>query len=497
MNVASDAPWQHDLWSNAFQEKGERSGPVRVDLMEAYMRDIGEWDVNSAEQSNVCALQIMYHRAQMRRALFSHIPVAKQSLALIDLVTSGQLPASRTLNAPSSGAFDAEHVEKMIQVNVPTIRDLIAQVEDGMNRGAGADAHEAIRLEHMRQHIGVLVDELGIKDVDSFGNTLMTAAHESTVLGKRIFSTRDPMMKAALQQERADFLLNHHETASSLSQRAKRYREEKAQYLAARDLLVTGNLRMAIHVAKKYANGIDMIDLISEGNLGLLRAAEKFEPHQGNNFSTYAMWWIMQGIGRAQAEQSRTVRVPHHILTSAIDIKKVENTLTQKLGRKPTTQELADVTKQDIDTLSRHRRSFQTPLSLNFRQDDDNEFGSMFVDRREATVDKESEDMERRALLAKALHLLHERERAVLTYRYGLDDGVGHTLEETGEIFKVTRERIRQIEARSLEKMRSRITIFGMDSIREFNGDGNGQEEPSTKNGKNGHTNGHNGSAKD
>jgi RNA polymerase primary sigma factor len=226
---------------------------------------------------------------------------------------------------------------------------------------------------------------------------------------------------------------------------------------AAQEHLVKANSRLVISVAKKYiGRGVHFLDLIQEGNIGLIRAARKFEYQRGHKFSTYATWWIRQAVSRAVADQGRTIRVPVHMGDQINRLRRITMRLTQEMGRDPSIMELAtamETTPDKINTLievARRPISLETPTD----EDEESEIGD-FVEDTSSPAPSELTDQEMlREHLAKALNRLPEREAKILQLRYGLFDGEQHTLEEVGKAIGVTRERVRQLEAQALNRLR-------------------------------------------
>jgi RNA polymerase primary sigma factor len=248
------------------------------------------------------------------------------------------------------------------------------------------------------------------------------------------------------------------ESPRSLRQRCAQFRSFFKEYEGVKRQLSSGNLRLVVSIAKKYRNrGLSFLDLIQEGNTGLMRAVDKYEYRRGFKFSTYATWWIRQAITRAIADQARTIRIPVHMIDVLSKLRNAHKALTQQLKREPSMEEIADQTQIPIEEVRRVWDIGRHPISLDrpVGEGEDNAFGEFVEDSSSDNPVRSASNGLLRDRIESLLKTLTFREREIIRLRYGLTDGYSYTLEEVGRIFKVTRERVRQIEAKAVAKMQN------------------------------------------
>jgi RNA polymerase primary sigma factor len=341
-----------------------------------------------------------------------------------------------------------------------TIADFAIANDETAPRKVRREADE--RLKIRRRKMVTLIEELSLRTqrLQPSLKRLEQICRRMIDIEKQIYSIRDLKTakdeRANLQKELQDLMNMTLETPRSLRKRMRNIQERFGAYELAMRQLSGGNLRLVVSIAKKYRNrGLSFLDLIQEGNTGLMRAVDKYEYRRGYKFSTYATWWIRQAITRAIADQARTIRIPVHMIETMSKLRKVSKTLLQENGREPTIEETAEAAEISLEETRRVLKISRHPISLDrpVGESEDSYFGDFIEDD---AVDNPVNAATQEMLKDKidyVLRTLTYREREIIKLRYGLGDGYTYTLEEVGRIFKVTRERVRQIEAKAVRKL--------------------------------------------
>ena len=371
----------------------------------------------------------------------------KNSLAnFIKQAREQKVVSYEEINSVLSIGFSTEKIDQLIKKLTDDgvqIVDTIKEKEDLLKVPESLEDIEKMELSDFEDsHDEFVESEIDDSEVDKLLQTDLLKMAESMDV--------DEPIKMYLREIGQIPLLSYEEEID-YAQRVLNGEEE------AKQKLIESNLRLVVSIAKKHTNrGLKMLDLIQEGNMGLMKAVEKFEYEKGFKFSTYATWWIRQAITRAIADQGRTIRIPVHMIETINKIKKESRIILQETGKEPTAEELAKKLELPVEKVKSILEMNQDPISLEtpVGSEEDSELGDFVEDDKFANPYDATTRVLLKEQLDDVLKTLNDREEMVLRYRYGLDDGSQKTLEEVGKIFNVTRERIRQIEVKALRKLR-------------------------------------------
>jgi len=437
--------------------------PVRM-----YLTQMGEIPLLTRQQEISLAKKIEITRKRFRRELLESDYVMKAGIEILSRVHKAELPFDRTIKVSMTEGLEKEQITGRMPHNLRTLEELrklnIADFSAIMSKETSTADRETARqnLILRRRKMVTLVEELSlrtqrlqpsIKRLEQISQRMTDLERQIDRL-KNLKSARDE--RANLQRELHDLVCMTLETPTSLRRRIESVEARFAEYEQSMRDLSGGNLRLVVSIAKKYRNrGLSFLDLIQEGNTGLMRAVDKYEYRRGYKFSTYATWWIRQAITRAIADQARTIRIPVHMIETMSKLRRVGKTLLQENAREPTLEETAQAARVSLDETRRVMRISRHPISLDrpVGESEDSYFGEFIEDdATDSPVDSATQEMLKEKI-DHVLKTLTYREREIIKLRYGLGDGYTYTLEEVGRIFKVTRERVRQIEAKAVRKL--------------------------------------------
>ena len=436
--------------------------PIRM-----YLTQMGQIPLLNRESEIALARKIEISRMSFRRKMLQSDYCAKSAVDLLMQVHAGTLSFDRTLKTGESNLTSKTTIKKRIPFNLETV-DKLFKINTELFPVIQAAKHvDDVRLEirhlHRNRHkIATLLEELSLRTsrIQPIKDKLhgicekMQQLQDTLEIGVTDMMTADDI--EAVKEELLglqDLVL---ETPQQLGKKLRAVDRVFARYEEAKSNLSSANLRLVVSIAKKYRNrGLSFLDLIQEGNTGLMRAVDKYEYRRGYKFSTYATWWIRQAITRAIADHARTIRIPVHMIETMSRLRAASKALHQEFGREPTIEEIAAKVEMPVAETRRVLNISKHPISLDrpIGESEDSYFGDFIEDHDiDSPVASATQEMLKERIDV-VLKTLSYREREIIKLRYGIGDGYTYTLEEVGRIFKVTRERVRQVEAKAIRKL--------------------------------------------
>ena len=436
--------------------------PVRM-----YLTQMGEIPLLTRPEEISLARKIELARLAFRRKVLENDYCARSAIEILQQVHEGALPFDRTMKMSGAENLVRSIVKNRLPWNIGTVRKLLDRNEEIFLRDKGvkdiSKVKEGVKQIHRnRRKIATLLEELSLRTsriqpmMKKMQNIRYKMHQLEGVISKgatREYHEDDiSIMKQELNGLQ-DLVL---ETPKYLDRRLDVIHSVFDQYEEGKRQLSGGNLRLVVSIAKKYRNrGLSFLDIIQEGNTGLMRAVDKYEYRRGYKFSTYATWWIRQAITRAIADHARTIRIPVHMIETMSKLRTISKNLLQEFGREPTVEEIAKIADMSVSETRRVMKISKHPFSLDrpIGESEDSYFGDFIEDESvDSPVQSATQEM-LKDRIESVLKTLTYREREIIKLRYGIGDGYTYTLEEVGRIFKVTRERVRQVEAKAIRKL--------------------------------------------
>jgi RNA polymerase primary sigma factor len=468
----------------SFSDANLEVGVKRIDdPVRMYLTQMGEIPLLTRPEEIRLAKKIELTRMAFRQKVLESDYCAGLAVEILQQVNEGALPFDRTMKISTSEYAAKPRISARIPVNLATVRVLLKRNEEDWlklqpSRIAASVRRELSRcMRDRRRKNSKLLEELSLRTsrIQPLMKKLRGLYRKMLELRSRLAAQqkRRTMIDedvAAMAEEITGIESLCLEKPDALGDRLKSIERVFSEYEDAKRNLSGGNLRLVVSIAKKYRNrGLSFLDIIQEGNTGLMRAVDKYEYKRGYKFSTYATWWIRQAITRAIADHARTIRIPVHMIETMSRLRNTGKQLLQDLGREPTIEEIARKAKMPISEVRRVLKISRHPISLDrpVGESEDSYFGDFIEDDATESPVNTAGDGMLKDRVEEVLKTLTYREREIIKLRFGIGDGYTYTLEEVGRIFKVTRERVRQVEAKALRKLQHPVRARKLEGFLE------------------------------